>query len=210
MCFQLLQTQNFSTSSYRLIDWLIDLLIGWLMDWLVLWITSLSRPVTKPGSVRGWAAPRLQLWSRASGCRPTEARCDIRSRTGCCSRIRTSDVVPESRYKEPDARPPRTASRRAPAQAPPPSWAQEARRPTPASYPASASCICTSCSETRSWPAWMWVWGGAPGALSPDRTGSAGVWSASPAQTPAPGRIGPGAFCVACLQFLCFRYSQVN
>ncbi len=95
------------------------------------------------------------------------------------------------------------ASRPGLAPAQPPSWAAAAvgggggggdgdDLPSPESCPAAASCICTACSGTRSWPGWRWVWGSWPGAPSPGRTGNAAAWSAAPAQTPEPGRRGRG------------------
>lgn len=177
------------------------------------WFTSLSRPVMKLGCVRGWRAPHCFLLCRPAGCyRLKETRCDNCSRTRCCCcRIQTPGYsVQQSHYRPLNAHLRRTASRLAPAPGPPPSSVQVGTPPAPETCPAFGACIYTACSETRFWPVWTWVWGCGPGALSPGRTGSAAVWSASPARTLGTGRRGPGASCAAGLCFLSCCHSQVN
>lgn len=169
----------------------------------------------KPGSVRGGSAPRCYLLSQPAGYWTywlKETRCDNCSHTRCCCfHIQTPGYsVQESHYKALNVNLRRRASRRAPAPAPPPSSAQVGTPPAPETCPAFGACICTSGSETRFWPAWRWVWGCGPGALSPGRTGSAAVWSASPARTLGTGRRGPGASCAAWVCSLGFCHSQVN
>lgn len=168
-------------------------------------ITSLLHPVMKPGSVRGWRAPRCYLLNQPAGCgtsvRLKVTRCGSCSHTRCCSQTRDYSVQ-ESRYKLPNVNLRRRASRPAPAPAPPPCAVQVGTPPAPETCPAAGACICTSGSETRFWPAWRWVWGCGPGALSPGRTGNAAVWSASPARTLGTGRRGPGASCAAWVRFL--------
>ena len=69
-----------------------------------------------------------------------------------------------------------------------------AEPPALMSCPGSVSSSCTSCSGTRSSPAATWALTWTPAAPSPGRSGTAVAWTASPARTPEPVRIEPGAF----------------
>lgn len=175
-------------------------------------ITSLSDPVTRPGNVRGWRAPRCSPSTRPAAYWSSVTRCGNRSRTRRRFRTQTRGYnVPASHCKAPpNGNPRRRASRPAPGPAPAPSSPRAGTPPAPGTCPAVGACICTSCSGTIFWPAWGRVRARGPGALSPGRTGSAAAWSASPARTLGNGRRGLGASCAAGLRFGGVRHSQVN